>query len=160
MRKREHNEQRRRDIAFFNRFSCGIKNGMWVVRPTCRSEITPFEALRDPNGHHRQMVERDFVHTLPRPPPFCKYFLYKSTISQGKAGVAKGSKATRLAIGWMCVHTSRRFESCPRSSNHNIRSTTLFIDYILRLPMRQHGEPTTPEPREESTGIEAAKPGR
>jgi hypothetical protein len=45
------------------------------------------------------MVERDFVHTLPRPPPFCKYFHYKSIISQGKAGVAKGSKATRLTIG-------------------------------------------------------------
>jgi hypothetical protein len=60
-----------------------------------------------------QMVERDFVHTLPRPPPCCKYFLYKSMISQGKSGVAKGSKATRLAIGWMCAYTSRWFESSP-----------------------------------------------
>jgi hypothetical protein len=25
--------------------------------------------------------------------------------------------------------------------------------------MRQHGEPTTPEPRKESTGIEAVRPG-
>jgi hypothetical protein len=47
----------------------------------------------------RQMVGRDFVHTLPRPPPFRKYFHYKSKISQGKAGVAKRSKATRLTIG-------------------------------------------------------------
>jgi hypothetical protein len=26
--------------------------------------------------------------------------------------------------------------------------------------MREHGEPTTPEPRKESTGIEATRPGR
>jgi hypothetical protein len=59
------------------------------------------------------MVERDFICILARPPPVFHPFCHNFRIFSRKAGVAKGSKATRLPIGWMCARTSRRFESCP-----------------------------------------------
>jgi hypothetical protein len=122
-----------------------------------------------------KMVERDFVHTLSRPPPSFNKFLCKFIIYLRKAGVAKGSKATRLAIGWMCVRTSRRFESCPPLFHRIVG----LVDGFPWGPWQATGEGSIPlgpqtmahpvlvtlaEPNPGAprrvTGIEAAGPGR